>query len=147
MQLFAKLDLPPVWALCTVASSWVFARMLPVARFDIPVLPWILAGAGLILIGWSAVHFRLKKTPMEPRKEPQALLVEGPYRINRNPIYTGMVLILIGIALGLGTLTAFLPVLAYPFLITERFIIGEEAGLRQAFGEQAENYISSTRRW
>lgn len=145
--MFAKLDLPPVWALCTAASSWVLAVMIPVIRFHIPVLPWLSAGAGLALIGWSALYFYRQKTPIEPRKTPSFLLAEGPFRINRNPIYTGMVMILIGFALGLGALTSLLPVLAFPFLITERFITNEEEGLRQAFGEQAEIFFANTRRW
>ena len=131
----------------TAASAWVLALMIPVFRFHIPVLPWVFMAAGVALILWSALYFWQQKTPIEPRKKPKALLATGPYRINRNPIYTGMALILLGIALKLGAATALFPVVTFPMLITKRFITGEEEALREAFGTQGENYIASTRRW
>jgi protein-S-isoprenylcysteine O-methyltransferase Ste14 len=145
--LFKHLDFPPLWALATASSAWAFAVMFPLVRFNLPVIPWLVAGLGLALILWSAVHFRRNHTPIEPRRKPAALLVAGPYRINRNPIYTGMTLILAGWALGLGALTAFIPVLAFPALITQRFIEGEERMLLETFGESARAYLDATRRW
>ena len=145
--MLAKLDLPPVWALFTAASAWVLALLIPVLRFHIPLLPWVIMAAGLALVAWSAVHFFQNQTPIEPGKTPKVLLNKGPFRINRNPVYTGMTLILIGFALNLGAVTAFFPIVTFPMLLTKRFILGEEARLRQAFGEEAKNYISTTRRW
>jgi protein-S-isoprenylcysteine O-methyltransferase Ste14 len=82
-----------------------------------------------------------------PREAPKNLLIEGPFRINRNPIYTGMLLILIGAAIAFGTFSGWLPVLAFPIIITERFIKGEEDGLRAAFPVEAEAYLRESRRW
>ena len=50
-------------------------------------------GFGLIL--WAALHFRAQDTTVHPRARPTALVATGPYRLNRNPMYTGMALILI----------------------------------------------------
>ncbi len=140
-------DLPPIWAVGVVALSWALARWLPIWSFQVPLLPGLLFWGGLLLIGWSAVWFWRKRTPIEPGHTPKALITEGPYRINRNPIYTGLAITLLGYALGQGAVTALLPPLAFPFIITARFIRAEEDALRQAFGAEAEAWIAATRRW
>ena len=110
-------------------------------------LGWLLVAGGLALIGWAALWFRRKRTSIEPREVPRALIVEGPYRVNRNPIYAGMALILLGAGLVLGALSSVVLAFAFPFIITRRFVIGEEAALREAFGAEADAYIARTRRW
>ena len=139
-------DLPPIWGLGAGFVALGLARWQPVAA--LPRSPgWLLVGAGLGLIGWSAWWFRAKRTTIEPHREPTALIVEGPYRLNRNPIYTGMTLILLGWAFLLGAASALLPALAFPWLIGRRFLPGEEAALRRQFGSEAERYLGATRRW
>lgn len=146
----AMFDLPPVWALATLFAEWLVARLLPLWLFAstaTTALGIALFAGGIAIVVWSALWFRRKKTPIEPRNVPKALIVEGPYRLNRNPIYTGMTLALFGAALWFGALSALLVAAIFPVLITSRFIKGEEAGLRSAFGAEAEDYFRRTRRW
>jgi protein-S-isoprenylcysteine O-methyltransferase Ste14 len=139
-------DVPPVWALAAAVLSWLLARYLPLAALP-SGLGWVVGAAGLGVIAWAATWFRRKATPIEPHQTPRALIVEGPYRLNRNPIYTGLLFILLGWALWLGTLSGILPVFGLFFLIDRRFVRPEEEGLRQAFGPAAEAYFRATRRW
>jgi len=146
--LITRADLPPVWLAVHVAAAAGLDAVAPLLRFDVG--PWpgaVLCAAGFAVILWSAVFFGLKRTPIEPRHAPKVLIVEGPYRINRNPIYTGMLGILAGAGLLLGSLGALLPCLTFPVLITRRFIENEEAALRDAFGDAAEAWIARSRRW
>jgi protein-S-isoprenylcysteine O-methyltransferase Ste14 len=139
-------DLPPIWALSAAAAAWALARVLPVAALPSGLgRLLIVAGVGLIL--WAAVWFRRKRTPIEAHQVPSALIVEGPYRINRNPIYTGLVLVVLGWALALGAMSALLPALVLPVVLDRRFVRGEEAALRARFGAEAEAYFGATRRW
>ena len=143
-------DLPPVWALATIAAASLASWVIPIARFGSAWstgLGILLAVIGVAIMVWSALWFRRKKTEIMPRQMPTALIVEGPYRINRNPIYTGMALVVLGVAFWLGTLSAIAIAMVYPFVITGRFIRGEEAALRQAIGPEAETYFQRTRRW
>ena len=140
-------DLPPIWALGIYLLQRAFAAWLPVVRFDAGRAGTILIAAGLGVILWAAVWFWRKRTPIEPHHVPKALIVEGPYRLNRNPIYTGLAVILIGTGLNAGALTAVLAAALFPVVITRRFAIPEEAGLRAAFGAEADRYIAATRRW
>jgi protein-S-isoprenylcysteine O-methyltransferase Ste14 len=75
------------------------------------------------------------------------LIVEGPYRVSRNPIYLAMVFASLGVALCFGAATAFLPSIALAIILHCRFVMPEEAGLRSAFGAAAEAYFSKTKRW
>lgn len=142
-------DLPPVWAFGFFLLQLGLARFWPLMPLGgRAVLPgWALLAAGFALAGWAAFWFWRKRTRIEPRQVPRALIVEGPYRLNRNPIYSGMVLALLGTGLLSGALSALLLVALFPVIITRRFILGEEAGLREAFGPAAERYIAATRRW
>lgn len=139
-------DLPPIWALAAAALAAALARWLPVVA--LPGWPaWPLVAAGLGLVAWSAWWFRAKRTTIEPHRAPTRLIVEGPYRINRNPIYTGMALILLGWAFWLGAAAALVPAAVFVAVIDRRFVPGEEAALRKAFGEEGARYIAATRRW
>jgi len=141
-------DLPPVWAAAFGLIAWIFARALPVLSVEIPlVLPLALAALAVAIEIWASSFFLRARTPIMPRNAPKALLVTGPYRFTRNPIYLAMLLLLIAWGLYLGALSAILPVAAFPVLITRRFIAGEEAGLRKAFGPEAEHYLATTPRW
>ncbi len=140
-------DLPPIWALGTAIAIYLLARFLPLLRFEWPILAALFFWGGLALIFWSAIWFWRKETPIEPHHAPRALIIEGPYRLNRNPIYTGLTILLFGYALGQGGLSGLLPVAIFPFIITQRFVLGEEAALRTAFGPEAEEWITETRRW
>lgn len=142
------IDIPPAWFFLCALCAWAIAAIWPIYRFNIH--DWIIGvivASGTYLIIWSAFWFWRKKTPIEPRNIPNVLLVNGPYKINRNPIYTGVMTILLGIALSIGAVSALLPVLAFPILITHRFIKDEERGLREKFGAEAEQYFAQTRRW
>lgn len=140
-------DLPPVWLAGHMAAAWGLANIVPLWRFDAGPAGRLVIALGLALVLWSAWWFWRKRTPIEPRHTPRALIVEGPYRLNRNPIYTGLVIILAGWALGLGALSALLTVPILPWVLTRRFIAPEEAALHAAFGREAERYLARTRRW
>jgi protein-S-isoprenylcysteine O-methyltransferase Ste14 len=141
-------DLPPVWLLGSAAVSWLLAKLVPGAVVGLPEwLGWAIFAFGFIWAGTAAALFLFKKTPVEPRHTPKVLLVEYHFRINRNPIYSGMTAMLLGWAIVLGTLTGFVPVAVFPLVIAHRFISDEEQRLRDTFGQAAEDYLGRSRRW
>jgi protein-S-isoprenylcysteine O-methyltransferase Ste14 len=101
----------------------------------------------VLLILWSVLYFRANKTTIEPHHTPTALITKGPYRISRNPIYLAMVVASIGWALWCGTLSAFVGPVILAWVLHNRFVLPEEAKLREAFGAKAEAYITKTKRW
>jgi hypothetical protein len=86
-------DLPPVWLMGFMAAAWAIDRGLPLVEAFGPVYRvagGLLMLAALGLIAWSALWFWRKKTTIEPHHTPTALIVEGPYRLSRNPIYLAL---------------------------------------------------------
>ncbi len=143
-------DLPPVWTVIFVAASLVAGKFLPIITLPIAsykTISILLAVAGVVMILWSALWFRRKKTAINPYGKPSSLIVEGPYRINRNPIYTGMFLIVLGSACWFAALSSLIIAFVFPLLITQRFIKREETALSKAFGAEADDYFSKSRRW
>ena len=101
----------------------------------------------LVLIVWCATFFRRKKTTIDPHQKPTTLIVEGPYRLSRNPIYLAMVFGAGGFAIWLGSVGAVVPVVLLFIGLHRLFVLPEEQGLMDAFGDEAKDYISQTRRW
>jgi protein-S-isoprenylcysteine O-methyltransferase Ste14 len=82
-----------------------------------------------------------------PFSEAKTLVVRGPYRWTRNPMYLGMAAILLGFALYLGSVTPFIVIPAFMGLIAERFIVPEEEMLEKTFGQAYSDYKARVRRW
>lgn len=143
-------DLPPLWLLGFMGAAWLIDRGLPLVEAFGPVYRatgGLLMLAALALIGWSALWFWRKKTTIEPHHAPSALIVEGPYRFSRNPIYLALLVLLVGYVLRLGSLGPVILPFAFYFVLTRRFIEPEEAALRRLFGAEAYAYLDRTRRW
>ena len=102
---------------------------------------------GFVLSGQAAARFRRVGTPIRPGSEATALVRDGPFRFTRNPMYLGMTLILLGIALLLGSLSPLLVPPLFMALITALFIRREERWMEETFGESYRSYRRRVRRW
>ena len=115
--------------------------------------------AGLLMLGglalsiWTIVYMkkRGKGNPMdafghEVAPRTQHLMTEGPYRFNRNPMLSGTLIYLAGIALWLWRWQAWLVMVIF-FAIMLVQVLSEERRLRQDFGEEYEAYCQRTRRF
>jgi protein-S-isoprenylcysteine O-methyltransferase Ste14 len=140
---------PAVWLALCVFAIFVLDRWLPLLQVY-PTLPWaswLLTAPGLILILISAKLFKRADTGIMPFSKSTTLLTGGVYRFSRNPIYLGMALILAGIAIKLGSLSAWLPVVFFVFIIQRQFIRNEEIFLTAIFGDEYRQYCQKVRRW
>lgn len=143
-------DIPPMWWAGSVAIIYAAKWVAPWAHVHaglLSVLASLLFVAGLSLIVWSAIWFRRKKTPIEPHHTPKALIVEGPYRLSRNPIYLALVLLTAAFTLRFGSIVGVLATFGLWWVLDRRFAATEEAKLQAQFGREAEDYIAQTRRW
>jgi protein-S-isoprenylcysteine O-methyltransferase Ste14 len=108
----------------------------------------IVGAAGAVLALWCVFAFALvgKGTPA-PFDPPRKLVVAGPYRFVRNPMYVGAALALGAAALFYGSL-ALLGFTGLFLVATHLFVIGyEEPTLRRLFGPEYESYCGRVRRW
>lgn len=143
-------DLPPIWWLGSMAVIYLCKVVMPSAHMEAGVLTlvsWGLLLAALGVIGWSAVWFLRKSTPIEPHHTPKSLIVEGPYRVSRNPIYLALVTITLSSAIGNGSLIGLCAAAGLWWVLDRRFAAPEEELLKVTFGAQADAYLGRTRRW
>ena len=114
--------------------------------------PWRYAGiidvlAGIALVLWAAGLFRRAGTPIKPFESSSELVLTGPYRFTRNPMYLGLTVILLGTGVLLGSATPFLVVPVFLLLLDRLFVRHEEAMLAGRFGEAYEAFRRRVRRW
>ena len=74
-------------------------------------------------------------------------MTDGPYRLTRNPIYVGMVLVLAGVALLLGGIAEWFVLPVFIWLIARNVIPVEESMLEERFGQEYQEYRARVRRW
>jgi len=115
-------------------------------------MPWTMIGIVLIVAGLSlpttgAIMFHRRGTAIKPFNESSVLVVEGPYRFTRNPMYIGLTLMLIGVATVMGTLTPLFVIPIFVLVIDRLIIRVEEQMLEAKFGEQYRVYKARVRRW
>jgi protein-S-isoprenylcysteine O-methyltransferase Ste14 len=102
---------------------------------------------GLWLGSSAFITQRRAGTSPDFRKQTTALVVGGPYRISRNPIYLGMALTISGLAFILNAVWS-LVLLPIVLLILDRGIVqGEETYLEQKFGVDYLEYKNRVPRW
>ena len=144
------LIVPPVYLLLFILGQVAIDRFWPLAQFfdgSIRYAGLILLALGLFFAGWGARTFARADTAIRPMEESTTLVTHGLYRYTRNPMYLGMILVLMGDCLLLGSLSPWLPIPAFILLIRQLFIIPEEAMMERTFGEQYRSYRSGVRRW
>ena len=109
------------------------------------LLLWIIGGVILLWSFWNFLHEgRGTPAPIEPPKE---LVATGFYRYIRNPMYVGVLAIIIGHFLWFG----YWYLLIYAVVVFAAFHIFvtsyEEPKLKRTFGAAYENYLRNVPRW
>lgn len=143
---------PPVYMLMMAGLMWLLNHFLPIAY--IVTAPWHQFGFLVILIalftdGFSLMQFFRAHTSINPLHPEKAnrLVITGMYRLTRNPMYLGLLLVLVGWAIVLGSVSSFIVLPLFVVILTVQQIIPEEKVLEQKFGQQYRDYKQSVRRW
>ncbi|MFW9887793.1 MAG: methyltransferase family protein [Candidatus Thorarchaeota archaeon] len=165
----AKIALQGLWIiiLSTIFTYVIFAPFL-IFNVDIQILidiftfpadiipqPYNLIGIlfipiGMLLIIWANYSLlyvgRITLGNREPMQRPEALVLVGPYRFSRNPLYLGCLMALFGLAIVLSSVvTAVLFVLTY-IVFRYVFIKREETILEEEFGDEYREFKRRVRR-
>jgi protein-S-isoprenylcysteine O-methyltransferase Ste14 len=145
-----KKPMPPTLFLGAIVSMAGLHLLLPGGRL---CLPWrwvpgvVLILLGIVLNVWADRLFKQHATTVKPFQESSSLITEGVFRLSRHPMYLGMVLILVGLALLVGSLTPWIVVVAFGILADSVFIRPEESMLEETFGEEYRRYRGRVRKW
>ena len=143
---------PPAIAVLLAAAMWGLSRLTPSLEVPTGIRLVLALAVALVGIGFSVagvISFRRAKTTLNPTR-PQltsSLVSSGIYNVTRNPMYVGLLFVLIAWAIFLSSVWALLGPAAY-FLYIGRFQIApEERALTALFGVEYTAYLSKVRRW
>ncbi len=142
---------PPIWTLIYILLGAALSWSLGWPRLPGLPLPWF--GMALVAIAfvppvWAFILFWREGTEIEPTSPAnRALVTSGPYRFTRNPMYLGLVLLALGIALWVGAWPMFLAPIAVFATVNWVHIPFEEAKMRRQFGAAYDDYTAQARRW
>jgi protein-S-isoprenylcysteine O-methyltransferase Ste14 len=101
----------------------------------------------LALVGWAIATITLAGSNVPTNLPTTTIVGTGPYRFTRNPIYLGMVLGLIGLAIALNSLWLLLTLVPFALAIRYGVVAREEAYLERKFGDVYRRYCAHVRRW
>jgi protein-S-isoprenylcysteine O-methyltransferase Ste14 len=148
-----RFKIPPVVVvLVTAASMWLSSRAVPAFGFQIPFQGFIaialaIAGAAISILGvTSFVRAGTTVNPLSPDAA-SSLVTSGVYRISRNPMYLGFLVLLLAWGVYLSNLPALLLIPLFVVYMNRFQIAPEESALRSRFGPEFASYCNQVRRW
>lgn len=139
---------PPLIFLGFLLLGLLIDRLL-----DLPPLtvPWgigaVIAALGFVIIGVAIGGFRKRGEDPLPWTETGQIIATGLYAWSRNPMYLGMALATIGLAIVFASMTALVLALVAIGVVGGTVIEREEAYLETKFGEGYRTYKAKVRRW
>ena len=143
---------PPAVAALIAAAMWGISLITPL--LDVPLFTRVSAAIVLALTGGGfslagVISFRRAKTTVNPMKPETttSLVSSGIYSVTRNPMYVGLLLVLLAWAIYLSSAWALLGPIGFVVYISRFQIAPEERVLSTLFGSEYTAYQSKVRRW
>ena len=145
---------PPVAAIIAIIAGYGLGQLfplLPSLALPAPARYWIggaMVVAAIAVLGyWPISLFKKTEQNVTPWSETPEIIIVGPYKFTRNPMYLMMVLVCAGFAIILSEawILILTPVLA--FALYHIAIKHEEQYLADKFGDSYLNYKKNVRRW
>jgi len=146
---------PPIVMFFSGMLAWFIAQrdieflQQQIKEVDAVLWPLLFIIIGILLAVTGVKEFKQHKTtisPLDPTKS-SSLVASGVYQFTRNPMYLGMLLVLLGWADLLDTILAFSGAVAFFIYISFFQIKPEEDIMKKKFGQNFIQYCEKVRRW
>lgn len=140
---------PPVVTMLVVLLAWLTHSLLGPWQtvIRVPLLGGTVVALGFLFMIWARILFTSRNTTLFVGRPSSQLVCDGPFRFSRNPMYVGVLVFLMGLALWVGTWPFYMAA-PITFLFLNFFHIPrEERMLHESFGEQYLAYSKAVRRW
>lgn len=141
---------PPIIALTFLGIAYLLGRFISIPFVMPTILRYIgvaLAVVGVLLGIGAFLEFQKARTTVDPHGSTTQLVISGIYRFTRNPMYLGLLLIVIGFPLYFGLFWGIVAAPVFIFVMDHLVIQHEEAYLEKKFGKIYTDYTSRVRRW
>jgi len=148
-----ELKVPPLLLmLITALLMWLLAQYLPNLAVSVAfkyVISFNFLGIGLMFLGSGWMAFRAMNTTLNPMRvdEVSTLVTSEIYHATRNPMYVGMLLMLIAYAVFLANVYTVVLLIAFVMYLNRFQIVPEERALEVMFGEDFLSYKAKVHRW
>jgi protein-S-isoprenylcysteine O-methyltransferase Ste14 len=141
---------PLVFPVVLLAAGIALQRWSPLPAPE-PPIGWIMGIAPLVLgavfMAAGRAAFRHAGTSPDPTRPTTALATDGIFQLSRNPMYVGVSLVYLGLALMVHSTWAVLFTVLVVVLLDQVVIRQEERFLERLFGEPYREYKRQVRRW
>ena len=143
---------PPLIYVVVFLASLLIQNLLPLDRtfFYSPIaanLGIVFIICAIVFMITSLIQFIQSKNSIIPNRSANSLQTKGIFSISRNPMYLGLMLLYLGIAIVKGNWWTIILIPVLVFIIQDFIIKKEEAYLRRAFGQDYDEYKKRVRRW
>jgi protein-S-isoprenylcysteine O-methyltransferase Ste14 len=142
---------PPIaWAVAVLvglALNWFLPLPFILAAVPAGWLGTMVFALALALVAWAIATITRAGSNVPTSLATTTIVDTGPYRFTRNPIYLGMVLGLIGLAIAFNSLWLLLTPVPFALAIRYGVVAREEAYLERKFGDVYRRYRARVRRW
>lgn len=141
---------PPIYFLLGISTMILLNYFLPISRWL--NYPWRYIGILFIVPGFclslgSSIIFRKLGTNPRPGTRANLIVTKGPFRYTRNPMYLGLIIMLLGISILLGSLSPLFVIPIVFVILHNQFVLREEKWMEEWFGDSYREYKSKTPRW
>jgi protein-S-isoprenylcysteine O-methyltransferase Ste14 len=139
---------PPRIAMSFVLIALAANAFVPLpSHASLPVAAALVAGIGFWLMIRAWWLFRLAETAICPTATATTLVTKGVFAITRNPMYLGIILMLLGLAMVTGSVPFYVAAIAYGVVMDRVFCPYEEQKSVAEFGQEYLDYVGEVRRW
>lgn len=142
-----KLSFPPVITFICLIAQFILLSTIPIPIAINLVLGLLVLSSSLAIIIFSFMELNKFETTYIPDGDPEKLVQTGPFKYSRNPIYLGMLGILISVCFFSQSLSTFIVPVVFFFIIESTWIKHEEDKLADKFKNEWDEYKASTRKW
>ena len=143
---------PPVILLLALIIIWLlqpYDQVISLPAMGSKVVGWAVIAAGLLIAFSAAASFKKAATTVNPLKPDTAsnLVISGVFKVTRNPMYLGMVMVCVGSSVIQSSALGLLVSLGVALYLTRFQILPEEKAMLKLFGEQFVDYKAKVPRW
>ena len=140
---------PPIVTLLSILVIYFFEDIIQYSSYDLRAIGLIFLIFGLVIIFLAVLKFIKTKTTVDPTRPHKTsnLVISGVYKLTRNPMYLGMLFLIMAYAIYNNSIFGCIVVPIFIFYINKFQIEPEEIEMRKKFGESFENYCKKVNRW
>tara|TARA_B100001939_G_scaffold202785_1_gene174315 strand:- start:70 stop:510 length:441 start_codon:yes stop_codon:yes gene_type:complete len=142
-----KISYPPIIALGCILIQVLLYNLVPLS-----VNLGILIGLFVLLPSIALIFLSFKElnnnnTTIYPDGDPEKLVVNGPFKYSRNPIYLGMFGIILAVPFLIESLSTLLIPFLFILILENTWIPYEEKKLKEKFNDEWDQYCAQTPKW